>query len=191
MTISAEEGSQATFTVSMKAKPGATATLTNTYSLDYKLLARHSIFKTATNLAGLGAASDICLKSFEITFTRNLEDDFCLGSDTPVDFIAKQFTIEGSFSLLFEDNTFKDYFLGGTKRAVRFELTDTNTTIGLSSKPTLRIDLPSAALTEWDKTQGNDEVVSQTLTFKGLYSLTDTSMVNTYLTNTQATYVAA
>ena len=191
MTLTAEEGAQAVFSVTMKAKPGEVAVLTHTYAVDYKLLSRHSIFKTATNLAGLGAASAICLKSFEITFTRNLEDDYCLGSQSPQDFIGKQFTIEGSFSLLFENDTFKDYVLDGTKRAIRFELIDTAMTIGISSNPTLRIDLPMAAMTEWDKTQGNDEVVMQTLTFKGLYSNTDTSSVNAYLTNTTATYVAA
>lgn len=190
MTLTAEEGAQVTFSVTMKAKPGVTAVHTHSYAVDYKLLSRNSIFKTASNLAGLDGASAICLKSFEITFTRNLEDDYCLGSATPQDFIGKQFTIEGSFSLLFENSTFKDYVLGGTKRAVRFDLIDTVTTIGLSSNPTLRIDLPMAALTEWDKTQGNDEVVMQTLTFKGLYSNTDTSSVNAYLTNTTATYVA-
>ena len=191
MTFTAEEGTQAVFTVTMKAKPGAVAVLTHTYAVDYKLLSRHSIFKTATNLAGLDAASAVCLKSFEITFTRNLEDDYCLGSQTPQDFIGKQFQIEGSFSLLMEDEVYKTYALAGTKRAVRFDLADTGTTIGISSNPTLRFDLPMCAMTEWAKTQGNDEVVTQTLTFKGLYSNTDTSAVNTYLTNTTATYVAA
>jgi hypothetical protein len=28
----------------------------------------------------LSSASAVCLKSFEITFTKNLEDDFCLWS---------------------------------------------------------------------------------------------------------------
>jgi hypothetical protein len=33
--------------------------------------------------------------------------------------------------------------------------------------------MPLVAFTEWDKAQGNDEVVTQTLTFKPLYSTTD------------------
>ncbi len=190
MTVTAEEGQQATFSVTLKAKAGVTTTApTMTYAVDNKLMSRHSVFKVAANLAGLAAASAICLKSFEITFSRNLEEDFCLGSDTPADFLNKQFAIEGSFSLLFEADTFKDYYLAGTKKAIRFELADTATTIGLSSNPTLRIDLPSAAMTEWAKSMGNDETVTQTLTFKGLYSATDTSAVNVYLTNTKADYI--
>ena len=189
MTISAEEWQQATFSVNFKAKKWTTTTHTVNYDVDNKLLSRHSVFKTATNLAGLTAASAVCLKSFEITMTRNLQDDFCLWSDEPTDFLNQQFTIEWSFSLLYTADTFKDYVFDWTHRAVRFELSDTNATIGLSSNPTLRIDLPLASLTEWDKTQGNDEVVSQTITFKWLYSDTDSSAVNVYLTNTVAEYV--
>ena len=189
MTLSAEEWQQATFSVNFKAKKGEATTHTVNYDVDNKLLSRHSIFKTAENLAWLWDASSVCLKSFEITMTRNLEDDFCLWSDEPTDFLNQQFVIEWSFSLLFENNTFKDYVFDGTHRAVRFELSDTNTTIWESSNPTLRIDLPLASMTEWDKTQGNDEVVSQTITFKGLYSDTDSSAINVALTNTVEEYV--
>ena len=189
MTISAEEWQQATFSVNFKAKKWVSADYTVNYNIDNKLLARHSVFKTATNLAWLWGASAVCLKSFELTMTRNLEDDYCLWSDEPIDFLNQQFTIEWSFSLLYTANIFKDFVFDWTHRAVRFELADTNTTIWLSSNPTLRIDLPLASLTEWDKTQGNDEVVSQTITFKWLYSDTDSSAVNVYLTNTVEEYV--
>lgn len=189
MTINAEEWQQATFSVTFRAKYWVTANHTVNYIIDNKLLSRHSIFKTATNLAWLNAATAVCLKSFEITMSRNLENDFCLGSDEPVDFLNQQFTIEWSFSLLYTANTFKDFVFNGNKRAIRFDLADTNTTIGLSSNPTLRIDLPLASLTEWDKTQGNDEIVSQTLTFKGLYSDTDSSAINVYLTNIIDEYI--
>lgn len=78
LTITAEEGQQVTFTSTFKSKKGETATHTATYPTDYKLLSRMSIFKHAANLAGLGAAVAGCIKSFEITFSKNLEDDYCL-----------------------------------------------------------------------------------------------------------------
>ena len=189
MTISAEEWQQATFSVNFKAKKSTSTNYSVNYDLDDKLLSRHSIFKTAENLAWLDGATWVCLKSFEITMTRNLQEDFCLWSEEPNDFLNQQFTIEWSFSLLYQNNTYKDLVFDWTKRAVRFELKDTNKTIGLSSNPTLRIDLPLAAMTEWDKTQGNNEVVSQTITFKWLYSDIDSSAINVYLTNTIAEYV--
>lgn len=187
-TITAEEGQFATFTVNLKAKPGETATHSVSYEIDHKLLARYSIFKVAENLAGLSAANNVCLRSFEITFTKTLEDDYCLGSMTPIDFINTVFSIEGSFTAVFSDTTFRTYTLDGTQKAIRFEL-KSDETIGLSSKPRLTIDLPLVAFTEFSRSQGNDETVIQTLTFKGLYSNTDSSAVNVELVNTKSEYL--
>jgi len=190
MTISAEEGAFATFTVTFKSKPWTDTTVSSNYNLDYKLLARHSIFRTAANLAGLGAASDVCLRSFEITFEKNLEDDYCLGSISPEDFINQAFMVTGSFTAVFKNEVFRDFALEGVKRAIRFSLVNTDVTIGATSNPRLTIDLPLASFTKFSRTQGNDETVVQTLTFKWLYSQVDTSAVNVELVNTIAEYVA-
>ena len=188
LTITAEEGQIATFNVSMKAKSGEVADHTVSFVQDHKLLSRHSIFKVAANLAGLTGATATCLKSFEITFTKNLEDDYCLGNVTPVDFINKQFAIEGSFTALFDADTFRTVQLAGTKKAISFELKDTATTIGLSSNPDLVITLPLVSFTEFSRSMGNDEVVTQTVNFKGLYSIADEQTVEVKLTNTKASY---
>lgn len=191
MTISAEEWQQATFSVEFKAKAGEVQAHTVSYAIDNKLLARHSILKTATNLAWLWGAASICIKSFEITFTKNLEDDYCMGGINPVDFINKQFGIEWSFTAIFDTTTLRTLQLAWTKQAIRFELKDSATTIGVSNNPWLMITLPLAWLTEFSRTQGNDEVVTQTLTFKGLQSIADGKSIEVVLTNTKATYVPA
>lgn len=188
-TITAEEWKQASFSVTFKALKGSTTTHTVTYPTDYKLLARMSVFKIASNLAWLTWAVASCIKSFEITFTKNLEEDYCLWSQEPRDFVNKQFTIEGSFTAMYENETdYQTFSLAGTKKALRFQMIDTSTTIWLSSNPTLTIDLPNCAVTEWSKTQGNDEVVMQTVTFKWMYSIADTSSVNATLVNTTVSY---
>jgi len=191
MTISAEEWAIATVSVTMKAKPWSSTTHTVSYSADNTLLARHSIFKYAANLAWLSWASATCLKSFEITFTKNLEDDYCLGSLTPQDFINKQFTIEWSFTANFDAETFRTMQLDWTKQAISFELSDTGTVIGVSSNPSLTITLPLVSFTEFNRTMGNDEVVTQTLTFKWLHSIADWESIEVELVNTTEEYVAA
>lgn len=190
MTLSANEWEFATFSVTFKSKPGETTTHTVSYNVDYKLLARHSIFKVANNLAWLTWATPICLRSFEITISKNLEDDYCMGSITPKDFINQMTSIEWSFTAVYEDTTMKDYVLDWTKKAIRFELKDTATTIWLSSNPRVTIDLPLASFTEFSKDMGNDATVVQTLTFKGLYSSTDASAIDVEVVNTTADYVA-
>ena len=74
---------------------------------------------------------------------------------------------------MFDSTTYHDYHLDGTKRAIRFELEDTDTTIGASSNPRLTFNFALCGFTEFDMTQGNDEVVQQTLTFKPLESQAD------------------
>ena len=189
MTISAEQGEQATFDVTFMAKPWETTTHTVSYDVDHKLLSRHSVFKTAVSTAGLGASNAVCLQSFEITFERNVSEEFCLGSNDVNDYTNNQFAIEGSFTLRYENEDYKNYVLDGAERAIRFELIDTEKTIGESDNPSLRIDLPFASMTEFDKTQGNDEVVEQTITFKGMYDQDVDSAVDITLTNTVDEYV--
>lgn len=188
LRIGAEEGGFATFTATLKAKPGASGSHTVTYTADDNFLARHSIFKIADNQSWLSTASAICLKSFEINISKNLEDDFCLGSQTPTGFINKQFTVDGSFTAHYTNETYKDIVLDGDQKAIRFQLVDTTKDIGGTNNPTLTIDLYQAGFTEWSKTQGNDEVVAQTITFKGSVLAGD-SIVATLLNNT-AQYVA-
>lgn len=189
LTINAEEWQQVTFTVSIKSKKGESTTHTVTYPADYRLLSRDSIFKLATNLAGLSSADALYIKSFEITIEKNLEADYCLWSQEPNDFINKQVSITGSFTAIYEDEaTYKDVALSEDKKALRFQLIDTAQTIGLSDNPTITIDLPYADMTEWSKSQGNDEVVTQTVGFKALYSVTDESMLNIDMINTKSSY---
>ena len=184
LTLSVEEGQFVTCSINFMSKTSTSGSLTATYATDYPLLARHSAFKVAANLAWLDAADPICFKSFEITFEKNIEPDFCAGSLEPRNFINKQFAVSGSFTAVYEATTFKWYNLDGTKRAIRFEIVDSNTTIWATDNPTLSFDMPSVAFTEWDKSQGNDEVVTQTLTFKPLLSYVDGSVCEATLVNT-------
>lgn len=188
MTISANQWEFATFSITFKSKPWETATHSVSYDVDYKLLARHSIFKIADNLAWLDWASAICLRSFEITVSKNLEEDYCMWSITPRDFINQMTAIEWSFTAVYETTTLKDLVLDNSKKSIRFELLDTATTIWASSNPRLTIDLPLANFTEFTKDMSSDATVVQTLTFKALYSETDWSAIDVELVNTTETY---
>ena len=190
LTLNVEEWQYATITVSVKAQPWQSASHTATYSTDYALLARRWVFKIASNLAWLDAASPNCFKSFEVTFEKTLYDDYCAGNLSPIDYINQSFVVSWSFTAMFDSTTYHDYHLDGTKRAIRFELEDTDTTIGASSNPRLTFNFALCGFTEFDMTQGNDEVVQQTLTFKPLESQADWEMVNVELVNTKQEYTA-
>lgn len=189
MTISAEVGWFATVSIDFRSKKWVAGTQTVSYNTDYSLLAKSWIFKIADNLAWLWAAASKCIQSFEITISKNLEDIYCLGSTEPTDYQNKNLTIEWSFVAVYENETdYKDIAFSDWTKALRLELIDSNTIIWASDNPTLRIDLAKASFTEWEKTQGNDETVSQTVTFNWMYSLADSSSIEIDLINETASY---
>ena len=189
ITINAEVGGFATVSMDFKAKKGTTASQTVSNIVDYKLLAKSWIFKIADNLSWLNSATAKCIKSFEITISKNLEEDYCLWSTEPTDFINKNLTIEWSFVAVYQNETdYKNTVFSDNTKALRLSLIDTDQTIWVSDNPTLIIDLAKASFTEWEKTQWNDEIVTQTVTFNWMYSIADSSTIDISLINETASY---
>ena len=181
-------GQYAKYTVGFRSQKGATATLTPSYTAENHFLPQHASLKTATTVAGLGAASVIAIRSFKMSIAKNVEDDLKLGSVDQVDILNKQFAIEGSIELVFSDETFKTEMLADTLKAMRVRLTNTDVTIGSSLNPQLTIDLAKVKFNNFQRGYGNDEIATATVDFKAFYSLGDTSMVSMELINTATSY---
>lgn len=181
-------GQYARYRAAFRSKVGATATLSPSYSAENHFLPQHGSLKTATDLSGLGAASAIDVRSVKISFSKNAEDDRKLGSLDAADILNKQFSVEGSLELVFNDNTFKTEMLADTAKAMRLRLTNTDVTIGTTLNPQLTIDLAKVKFANFERVYANDDIVTATVDFKGFYSLADTSMVTAELINEQASY---
>lgn len=190
LKISAEVGKIVDFVAGFKAKKGATASNTPSYLTTERLfVGKHAILKTATNLAGLGAASAINVRSVEVSINKNVEEHDAIGSSEPVDFANKFVSVEGNIEAMFENaSDFKSLFEAGTKKALRLEITNYDVTIGSASNPKLQIDLASVSFEDWSRKSGNNDLVSQTIKFKGHYSLTDAKLIQAVLTNLVASY---
>lgn len=177
------------YSVGLKAKRGATATLTPAATTENRFLPQNLTFKVAADLAGLGAAAAISVKSATIKISKNIEEDLVLGNLAPADFLNKQITIEGTVEALWQNESdFKTAFLAGTNKAVRFDLINTGVTIGTAANPELRIDLAKVFFKELTRPIAINDMVKQTLSFKAHYSTGDSKMVTVLLTNLQATY---
>lgn len=190
VTITANVGEFVTVTINTMWKPSASWSPTVTMPAQYKLLAKNSTFKFASNLAWLSGASNTCLESFTITITKNVVDEYCLGSISPTDFHNQQFTVEGSFTAVYNDTaSYEDKAMNGDNVAMQFTITDSNTTIWVSSNPWVVIRLPLVAYTDWTRNATNNEIVKQEVNFKALWSATDGSQIeDIVLTNTTASY---
>ena len=176
------------YTATLKAKKGATATLTPAATTENRFLQKHLTFKIAANQAGLGGASAIAIKGLTLTISQNIEADDVLGSIAPADFLNKQLSIEGSVEAIFQNEAdFKTAFNAGTVRAMRIDLTS-DVLIGATSTPKLIIDLHSVIFTELTKPYRLNDVVMQTLSFKAHYNTTDSKMLTCTATNATASY---
>lgn len=177
------------YTANIKAKKGATATLTPSTTTENRFLPKHVVFKLASSLAGLTAASATVIKSFNLTINNNVEDDDVLGSIAPADFLNKQFTIEGSVEAIFQNESdFKTAALAGTAKALRMDLINTDVTIGNAANPEIRIDLAKVIFTEISVSRGLNDIVKQTLSFKAHYSASDSKAITCLATNAVASY---
>lgn len=188
LDISASIGDFVKITSNFKAKKSASWSLTPVYSTDYALLWKNVKVKLADDLSWLAGAWYTAVKSVSLTVSKSIEEDTILWSVEPADFCNTMFGVEGNIELLREDETQKALYDLWTKKAIRIEIEDTNTAIGTWIYPKLTIDLASVIFTEYAKTQDNDWLIKQALTFKALYSMTDSKMITATLINTKVSY---
>lgn len=189
LEIMYERGEYVQYQASVKAKKGATATLTPSTTTENRFTHKHVTFKLASSLAGLDAASATVLKTLSLSIESNLEDDDVLGSVEPADFLNKQFMISGTVEALWQNESdFKTAFMANTAKAMRLDLSNTDVTIGNAANPALRIDLAKVYFQELTRPVQINDLVMQTLGFKATYSLSDSKMITVKLTNTQASY---
>lgn len=156
------------------------------FTSEQPFLISNMTVKFAADISGLGAAPAVGVNSFNLSIAKNVQDITKSGSVDPVAFCNQQFGITGDLELYYDDDTYRDYTTGNTKRAVRIELVGTSL-IGATEYSKLTIDLAQVAFDEWDRSTDNNAVLTQTLGLSAEYSLSDTSMVSATLQNTQST----
>lgn len=163
---------------------------TVTYTSADKFTKKHVSVKLAANIAGLAAATSLSVKRLRLTISKNVTMDDALGTAEPEDFLNRQFSVEGEIELNYEDETFKNYFKGGTYRALEIKLENTDALIGASTRPSLTIQMPKVDIFDWAPDYALDEIVKQTVSFRGNRDVeNNTAMISTcQLVNAVASY---
>ena len=176
------------YTVGFRSEPSLDGSVSASYSAENKFLGRHLNFKIAADTSSFSNAT-VCLRRLSLTFTKNLEDSYCLGNKIPVDINNKKFEITGELELDYEDRTYRDYMLDGDYKALRIDLVNTDVTIG-TTNPSFRIDLSKVDFHDWDADHVLDDITSQTLQFTALYDLGGNGNVfnDCYLINEDSSY---
>lgn len=187
--LSATAGEAVMMKAELRAKSGASSSLTKAYTQDYKLYAKHVTIKLADDVASLGAASSLCIENFELNLTQELEDGFCFESGVDLgDIFNKGFSIDGTLGKIKKDTTFKDYVKNGTSKAMRIEIEDTSKTIGSSDNPKITIDISKVTFEDYESDGGLNDIMRESMTIKGHYDLANDSDIAVSVVNTTSSY---
>ena len=186
--IDIEIGKYPTYKLGFKANASTTGSLTPSYSAETAFLPQDGAVKFASALAGLDGASAISIKKATISIKQNTEEDIVVGSVTPADRLNKQYTVDGTVELLYNDRTYIDTdYIAGLGQAMRIQLVNSDVTLGSTSHPQITFDFAKVYLTDVARKITNNDIVSQTLKFKAVYSLTDSQIAKCVLRNMQST----
>ena len=163
---------------------------TASYAAEYKFTKKHFSLKIGDDISDLAAASAISVKSFGLTFENNVTPDNVLGTAEPEDFLNQTLSVEGTFTLNYEGETYKNYMRNNSQKAMEVAWTNTDQTIGASTNPSLTIQLAEVDFFDWEPNYALDEIVTQSISFKAHYDLdTESSMIDSIaLVNTTTSY---
>lgn len=183
LKITVEQDAIVMFTVGFKSKVGKDYTLqtANFTALGNKFLHQHLQFRTADTVGALSGASAISVKKFEVTISANTKFDTVLGTVDPEDILGQQFSVEGTIELNKEDETYRNYMLNGTYKSAELKFVR-------AANSQLQMQFPRVDFSEWEQDRTLNEIVSQTINFKGNYDAANAlDIISTcVLTNTYA-----
>lgn len=164
MKLSIQPNGLANWTVGFKSKAAKDWTnLTPTYTtLGSKFLHQHLVFKLASAVGGLGAATAISLKELNLTISRNTIFDTVMGTAEPEDILSQTISVEGDVTLNLQDDTYRDYMLGGTYRAMEIKLLN-------GSSSSVDLVFPRVSFSEWERDNSLNDISTQKINFKGNY----------------------
>jgi hypothetical protein len=128
--------------------------------------------------SGLAAASAISVKSLNLVIKKNLVVDNVLGTVWPNDVVNTSFVIEGDIELNLEDQTYRNYILNASYMAMRIDFTSDQHIGSGATHPQFTLDLSRVMFEGWEAMRPNDELVSQKITFRALWDVTNGNIIN-------------
>jgi len=162
--VKVEPSAIVSYTIGFKSKAAKdfTSQTPSFTSLGNKFLHQHLQFRLANDIASLSGATALSLKNLEFNINRNTTFDSVIGTVEPEDILAQQISVEGSLELNLEDDTYRDYMLNGTYKAMEIYLYK-------SSTSSLEFQLPRVDFSEWEPDFTLNEIAKQKINFKANY----------------------
>lgn len=147
-------------------------------------------FKIAANVAGLGAATPICIKESSLTIAMNTRPNNCVGASVPVDILSLLAEITGNFTIDYDGTTHRDNYVDGNFRALQIEMVrDDLAVLGTSTNyHTLRFVFPKVSFEEYTPERPIDDIVTEALSYTAHYDSVAGYAARAILINATASY---
>lgn len=157
------------------------------YDTDYDFISRDVTIKIADSEGGLTGATAIKAKEFSIQWDQGLIRDHVVGQYTPDDIYNAKLTITGSFMKNFEDETFKDLYLGNASKYMSITIQG-EADIGSANNPTITIVLNKVQFMDWNRDGGANDLVTETVGFQAFYNPSDSEQSTVTVKNLTSAY---
>lgn len=188
LEIAAAQDAYATFNAGMMGNAETDGTESPSFSTEQFFRPQDISFKHASDKSSLGGASKVDVRSVTVNIEKNPEGIWNLGSQSATEFYNKAFAITLDLELIHQDDTFRDYFMGGDSRALQVDMTNQSQTIGDSANPSLTLEFAEAQLTDWSRSLPSDDLSTETMTWRIDYNSSNSEMIDAVLTNTTTSY---
>lgn len=175
------------FTASMVAKAESSATITPSIDDEIDFVSRDAVVKIADTEGGLAGATALKIKNLSITWDAGAIIDYVFGNYSPDNIYNGRFSIEGSFTKNYVDQTFEDLYKNDTFKYMSITITG-ETGIGGGNFPTLTILLNKVQIQDWSRGGGNDELITEEVAFKAFFNADDDQQSEITLRNNTASY---
>lgn len=188
LEINATTDSIVTMTANMLANSGSSNSDTPDYEKEYDFIGKNVSVKIADTESGLDTATATEVKELTLTFETGIIQDYILGQLDPADNLNSGMSITGSISKNYIDSTFKDLFESDNNSKYMKIQIQGDADIGAGNNPELTVILNKVQVTSWERSGGNDELVSEDVEFKAYYNETDGQQSKAQLVNNTEEY---
>ena len=175
------------YTAGILGNTAATSTDTPSYDTEYDFIAHDVTVKMADTSGGLAAATAIKCKDLTLTWNPEVDRDHVIGGYVPDDIYNKGMMIEGSFTLNFGSETYKDLFLGDDSKYMSVTITG-ETDLGSGNYPSITLLLYKVQIMDWNRSGDGSELVTEPISFRAFYNPTDSKQSQVTLVNLTSAY---
>lgn len=175
------------FNANFVAALSATNADTPSYDTEYDFIARDIVIKQAVTEAGLVGAVAVKAKNLTLTWDTGLIRDHVVGSYNADDIYNSKMMIEGSMTLNFEDEIFKDFYLNNNELYMSVTLTG-EVDLDSGENPSIQVLLYKVQITDWSRSGDADALVTQEVSFRAFYNATDAKQSQVTVNNLTTTY---